>query len=318
MAVADTYGAGGESVDPKPKPTVNELLGAVSKDLATSEAKKLGQLKAALEAIDKKKQVLVDDYAKQFNTLRDLWCSQEIDIVQLAKLAPWPDAWQTVVKEKICPDLTALDAAKTSLLARQDTFLSPLELAREQARRALAVTEAALDAVNGNAQRVREQLTLNSQLLPKISPILKGSTPAVAVYLFWFKLLPSHRALKPYNVKEGDYGTGITPAELCSASAGGGGHTNYGGGGGSAAPQRAPWLMDPNTYASALDDAWANYKNAKYELAAKEGDYQDERDEIARLEKQLVELTKTLDARITAKLETIKPKDLCPSTVSGS
>jgi len=66
-----------------PCPSTKDLLDRVTRELNHFEAKKLPELKAELEAFEKKKDDVVADYEKKYPGLRDKWCVQQQQIEKL-------------------------------------------------------------------------------------------------------------------------------------------------------------------------------------------------------------------------------------------
>ena len=149
-----------------------------------------------------------------------------------------------------------------------------------------------------------------------------GPERVTVLYLYWVRLLPAHRALKPADLG-GDCpvpGDDETPEKICqidwdkpcdtdpwackpaAAEADGGATTP---------PRQLPWLMPPDSYESALDCAWDDYRKAKNELAIAEAAFKAKPDDLATKIKEHTAVKEGLETEILKCLKEWKPTDPC-------
>lgn len=320
------------TTDPMCK-TPKQLLEAVNEELLQFEAKKLGELKAELDAFVKAQDGIVSEYAKKFPVLRARWCEQQTRVVslyeQMKAAFPGQD-WKAIVRECICDAKHDLDCLEKRIDARARCCSGVLERRRDRARKRFDWSKAHLDTVSKNAQRVEAELNDNEKLISKdIREALAGPERAVALYLFWFRLLPVHRRLRPADMPddcpkfEGD--DPLCPTQPCDDEPGGCQPSgpeeedprspNHCAGDEDTAT--VPALLLPKVYAEELDRAWRNYRNYKDLYAAAESAYKAAPDDLASLRKTLEERGKTLEERITKCLKGKKPEDQCCSEPDG-
>jgi hypothetical protein len=310
--------------------TAKDLLDKVTGELAEFEARKLNQLKAELDAFVKKQDGLVDDYKAKFPGLRKLWCDRQMDVERLCThiKCEFPlkeDKWKQHVEKCICTPLHDLCCEEQSLAQRKRCCYGPLQRKKEEAQAAFDAAKARLDWLTALVAKLTASLTQNKDWVSNIEQ-LPATERAVALYLFWFKLVPSHKHLTPYDAPdeckkvcaEWDPNTlcgdiykqgckaedgacvpaGEKPVEMCKQIADPGG----------------AWLMDPDKYRNALDCAWQDYNNAKAALAKAEADFKQNPDDLDSLIKQLATDTAALDDSIKKCLKDVKPNDCCSET----
>jgi len=314
------------TTDPKCK-TPKELLIDINEELLRFEAKKLGELKAELEAFVKNQGGIVSDYEKKFPALRARWCEQQQRVeslyAQIKAAFPGQD-WKEIVKDCICKPKHELKCLEKKIDARARCCSGALERKRDRAKKKFDWAKTHLDTVSKNAQRVEAELNDNEKLITKdIREALAGPERAVALYLFWFKLLPVHRRLRPADMKddcpkfEGE--DPLCPDEDCDDEPGGckpagaeeadpvsDAHCP-----GDEDTATVPALLLPKAYAEELDRAWRNYRNVKDLYAAAESAYKANPDDLASLRKALEDQRKTEEERIKECLKGKKPEDKC-------
>jgi hypothetical protein len=326
------------AASPPADPTsVKELLQLVTDEVNSFEAKKLTELKAELEAFEKQQTNLVGDYEKkQYPVLRQQWCDQHKCVQSLYAsiqcafpVDVWKKDWKAIIAECVCPKVHELTCRTRRLRKRKRRCQGPHEWARNEAKKHFEDAKAYLDALRNNAAGVKGILDADATLIRDIPGILSGPEPAVALYLFWFKLLPAHKSIRPDDVPDCDgfpgFAAGQTPDGLCGAmtcpkcadetsdkdDAATAHQATESGAATADAARVAPWLVKPDQYASKLFDAWKDYRKAKDTFAKKEADYKREPDDIASLDKQLDERTKAVPDEITTCLKNVKPADCC-------
>jgi hypothetical protein len=179
-----------------------------------------------------------------------------------------------------------------------------------------------LDALNANAQKIEAGLGDGDKLIKEIQGLVPGPDKAVALYLFWFKLLPLHLALMPDDVSSDckRFGDKETPWLLCKAvlelACDDDGSCDAKGyvppsPGGATTPRPAPWLMPWKHYSGDLDCAWQDYRKAKNALADAESQFKSDPDDLEGLRKKLDDLNKTLEDRVKDCLKQARPGDKC-------
>jgi hypothetical protein len=228
------------------------------------------------------------------------------------------------VKDCICKPKHELECLEKRIDARARCCAGQLERKRDRAKRKFEWAKAHLETVKQNAQRVEADLNDNDKLIGKdIRDALAGPEPAVALYLFWFRLLPAHRRLRPADMKddcpkfEGE--DPLCPTEGCPEEPGAckpagpeekdelsANHCA-----GDEKTATVPALLLPKVYAEELDRAWRNYRNYKDVYAAAESTCKNSPDDLASLRKQHEEDGKTLEDRIKKCLKDKKPADKC-------
>jgi len=303
--------------------SVEDLLKQVTSELNEFEAKKLGELKTDLDGFVKKKTGLVDDYRKKYPQLRDKWCTQHqlIENLYRALQCAFPDPdWKKIVDECICTNLKSRSCKWQTIAHRRRCCRGKLESALAEAQVKFDWAKKHLDALQANAQKVDAEITDDDALIKKISGYVPGRDQAVALYLFWFRLLPSHVRLMPDDLSaDCEKFTAENATTLCKKTAEGDCPADDN----PCAPpadykpperkeDRVPWLLPPDAYSQALDCAWQDYRDAKNDLAQKDAAFKAKPDDIATLEKELKDLDGGgLEAKITDCLRAHKPDDKC-------
>ena len=305
--------------------SVKDLLVDVTSELNKFEAKKLADLKTELDAFVKKQDALNADYKKQYPLLRERWCTQHQSVQSLhASLinALPPDEWNKVVHDCVCSKQSELATRSAEISKRQRLGLGEREGARDAAKSGFEAAKDRLDTLAANAQKIAQLLNDDDKLLKDI-PSYIGSDPGLAVYLFWFRLLPVHKLLMPDDVGPEceAFGKGESPQELCSAAP----RTSDPGktpapptptpSAPAPTPKRpAPWLIGTDAYLGELDCAWQDYHDAKTGYAEQDAAFKAAPDDLVSLIKARDELAKSLDARIKDCLQQLELADACCGT----
>jgi hypothetical protein len=305
--------------------SVKELLQEVTAELNRFEAKKLGDLKAELDAFVTQQDSLVADYAQKYPQLRDRWCTQHQQIVQLhsALLCAFPKQdWKELVKTCICTPQHENHCDELLIARRNRCSTGMRERARNRAQCSFNAAKARLDSLKTNATGIDAEITAADALIKQIQGLVSGPDQAVVLYLFWFKLLPPHLRLMPGDVSDEckRFGEGESPYQLCETvyqeecppeedACRPPQHEDAD----AALPQRhaAPWLVSPDRYGAELDCAWDDYHAAKDEFAKRESEFRSNPDDLASLTQALAARKAALDDTIRTCLKNAKPGDTC-------
>jgi hypothetical protein len=306
-------------------PTVKDLLDEVTLELNQFEAKKLAELKAELEAFVKKKGALVDEYEKKYPVLRERWCKQHQDVEGLydSLRCAFPNQdWKQLVSDCICQKQRETYCLERKIGRRKYCCQGKRERARDDAKAAFDAARARMDALNANAQKVDAGLVDSDKLIKEIQGLVPGPDKAVALYLFWFKLLPLHVGLMPDDVSAEckKFAETETPWLLCKtvlepdcdddSTCDPKGYVPPSPGA-AISPRPAPWLMPWKNYSGDLDCAWQSYRKAKNTLADAESQLKSDPDDLDSLRKKLDELNKSIEDRVKDCLKQAKPGDKC-------
>jgi hypothetical protein len=311
-----------------PPSRLQALLAQVNLQLNEFDAKRLGEFKSEVETFWKKQADVVADYRKQYPALRDRWCRQQQDVVQplySAIKSAFPEQpWQQIVCALICaPRRDRIDTVLADIQGRLQVSRGAHEGARDDALAAYQAAKAQRDALTANAGGIDAALTANAALATQITALLNKPDRAVALYLFWFKLLPSHRGLRPSDISQDceGFAKDETPEKLCAAcadaAAGAAKDAPAPAAAKAAMSRSAPWLIAPDDYATALDDAWWSTSQAKDAYASAESAYRADPDDIPARQKQLEASRKTIDDDIKAGLAKWRPTDTCCSDTTA-
>lgn len=300
--------------------TLDGLLEGVKEQIATYEAKRLGEQKTELEALVKQKPLSVADYNAKYPTLYARWCAQHQQVETLYKLIQqaFPgQVWTDIVSTCICKKRHDEQCKTKEIEEREYCSQGKNQRLWSQAKAVAEAAKASLDTLVSNAQKIDAGLLEIDKLIKEIQALVPGPDKAVALYLFWFKLLPIHMDLLPDKVSAEckAFGTEQTPEKLCAKELAGPCDFNN-----PCKPETAntdkveiprAWLMDPDRYPKTLDDAWKKYQNSKTDLAAKEVAYKSAPDDLDTLRKNLDDFKKKLEAEIKDCLKKEKPEDKC-------
>lgn len=309
-------------------PDVEELLRKVVADINAYEAMKLGELRTELEAFTKKRTTLVDEYRKKYPTLLARWCEQHklIENLHSSLQCSFGKDWKKIVETCICAPFHDRDCLEERIEQRRKCSRGVLEGARDEAQRVFDKSRKHLDVLAANAQKIEAELSDDDALIKKIQATVPGPEQAVALYLFWFKLLPSHRRLAPAKLPDGcknfeDENDGTlckqirdtkceTPAEGCAPPDGWKPPARE--------AEQVPKLIDPDGYGGALNCAFDALRKAKDELGARESVYRAKPDDLPALEKELKDLNTALEGKIVDCLKKHKPVDKCCPDMSAT
>lgn len=304
------------------------LLKTVVDEINTFEAKKLGELKTDLEAFIKKQDDVEKGYEKAYPVLRDRWCAQQktIETLYAALKCAFPHQdWKKIVEACICNERHTVRCREQELDQRRHCGWGTRERTRERTRARRDATKARLDTLSDNAGKVKGALDDNDKLIGKIRDLLPQPDKAVALYFFWFKLLPAHKQLMPGDVSDDcrKFGDDESPYKLCESTykkdcdpkielpctpasdAPADDKTPFD------SRHKAPWLIDPKKYRVELDCAWQDLSDAKKAFADAEAKFKESPDDLKSLEEALTKKKDALDGVITECLKKQTPDDHC-------
>jgi hypothetical protein len=322
MAEYDTSNVGGGAAD---CPSVQDLLDEVTLELNQYEAKKLTQLKADLEAFVKKKAALVEEYEKKFPLLRERWCKQHQDVEALSDSlrCAFPNQdWKQLISDCICVKQRETWCLDQTIKRRNYCSQGQRERARDAAQTAFDAAQLRMNVLNANTQSIEAGLADGDKLIKEIQGLVPGPDKAIALFLFWFKLLPPHVGLMPEDVSPEckKFGETETPWLLCKSvlerdcaddnpcDAKGYVPPDQGA---VPSPRPAPWLMPSKNYSGDLDRAWQDYRKAKDAHAQAQSQFKSDPDDLVSLRAKLAELNKTFDQRVKDCLKQARPDDKC-------
>ena len=90
---------------------VSDLLGNVTEEIKTFEAKQLAKFKGELEAFDKKKTTVSDTYKQKYDGLVRRWCcvTSDMEVLHRTLICLFgKDAWKGYVADCVCPKLSEI------------------------------------------------------------------------------------------------------------------------------------------------------------------------------------------------------------------
>jgi hypothetical protein len=313
--------------------SAKKLLEQITREINEFEAKKLGELKTDLDAFVKKQDQLVDGYKAKYDALRKTWCDRETDVERVyahikCEFPLDKEKWQNLIKDCICRKKHDIYCLKKRIAKRKRCCGGPLQRARDEAAVKYDEAKAALDVIQNLAQKIADALAANLTLIGEIDK-LPSAERTVALYLFWFKLLPAHKRLAPKDISDActTLGSEGDPKTLCKPVYDEGCKDEDG----ACTPPkgyedpdpkepRGPWLMPPDDYSYQLDCAWEAYHKAKQVLADAEAALKANPDDLASLEKKLTDDQKALEDEIKKCLKAYKRPDECckKTTDTGS
>lgn len=321
----DDDGGGGGTETTTPCRKASDVLKEVTNQINQFESKKLGELKASLETFVKNQDKLVDGYREKYPALRKTWCDRQLDVERLyahikCEFPLTEQKWKDLIKDCICKKKRDLYCLKLRIAKRKRCCSGELQRKRDAAADAFELAKAELDTLQNLAQRIADALAANLNVIGEIEK-LPSAERAVALYLFWFKLLPNHKALTPTrDISEAcrNLGADSDPKTLCKPTYEADPCKDETG---ACTPPKdekwttpepqGPFLMHPDDYLNALDCAWDKYDKAKTALADAEAKYKENPDDLASLEKGHTEGRKALEDEIKKCLKGHKPKDNC-------
>lgn len=296
---------GGGSSEPR---SASELLAVVKAEIARFDARKLGELKTALEGFVKKQGALVADYEQAFPELKKLWMKQQESVGQLHKSlqGSLPDGkWKEGLSKCVCEKQREIRCKEEKIWVRKRCFQGELERKRDRAKEKSEAAKRHLDGLIANQKSLEAGLKQNDKMVRDIYSLMSTDIWQAA-YLFWFKLLPLHRAMTPPNVKCPPVGEGEAPEDICSEvektpcepEPCGCQPPKKEEPGKQETHTTLPAMLDPKQYQGVLDSAWLENQRAREEASEAELALQREPDDIASLEKALEQEKKSLEEKI--------------------
>lgn len=267
--------------------SVQSLLGDVTSKIAEFEAQQLPKLKGELEGFIKKKEALVKTYEDSYDKLLAEWQTQDkcIEYLRKSVQSAFPN-WETYFNSCVVTKIKGLEDRKQALDVRLDCGKGPKERARDGAKAAATIAKAGLDALQDNEKGVSAALKQDQAWANDIATLLKCPASPEAIYIFWGKLLPQHIRLAPEAAT-------VDPGPIPSP------------------PHSAPWLVAPDAYGDALEQAWCAYNDAKKAEGKAQGDFAKTPDDVATEAKALDAARKALDDAIRKCLADVKPDSGC-------
>lgn len=304
-----TYGC------PLPSEKFDELLEKVKKEIIDFEAKQLGKLKTELEAFEKKKKAVTDGYSQKYPALREKWRLQnaQIELLHRNLTCLFNDGrWKGHITECICPKLAKIADQDDLLTKRRKSFLGELEYKRDRTKAVAEADKLHLDALIANQSQVEAALAANDKLIAEIKQLLQGDDSAVAIYVFWFKLLPMHVQLAPKDLLNClDFAKDQAPGDLCPPKRPEGTASAPTDETGTLVLHPVPWLVDPKAYPGEIDCAWTVYHTSKKTQGDAEAAYNKKPDDLASMTKTLDEWRKAFDGEVRECLKTVDVATPC-------
>ncbi|GAB3374161.1 hypothetical protein GCM10027431_26550 [Lysobacter rhizosphaerae] len=283
----------------KSKADIKDLINEIGGEVAAFQAKDLAKLKGELEAFEKKRAQVVDGYRLKYPILLERWEKLNEPLKFLhgqLKEKFGKEAWHDHFKSCVCDKRKTISDLQTKLDKRATSVSGELGHARDIAKAASDEAKNDLDSLIDNVTRIETTLSENEKSVSDIRTLLeapKGS--AVAVYLLWGKLLPSHRRLRPQSV--GDclkFAEDESMEKLCEETS-------------PASSRRpAPWLISPDSYENEIYAAWNRYRQSKDALGSAEDKYSVDPDDFESQKKRLDALRKSFDDDVRCCLASIK------------
>ncbi|MCV9961740.1 hypothetical protein OIU34_07470 [Pararhizobium sp. BT-229] len=285
---------------PLPPEKFDKMLEKVKKDIIDFEAQQLGKLKTELEAFEKKKKAVTDGYTQKYPALREKWRLQnsQIELLHRSLTCLFKDcSWKQHIADCVCPPLAEIAKQDSLIAKRRRCFLGPLEYERDRTKAAAEADKAYLDTLIANQALVESALSADDKLIAEIKQLLQGEDSAVAIYVFWFKLLPMHVQLAPKALVHClDFAKGEAPDDLCPPKE----SEPQTPAGGAPVPvlHPVPWLVHPQSYPDEIDCAWTVYRVSKKAQGDAEAAYNKAPDDLASMTKTLGEWRKAFDGRV--------------------
>jgi len=328
MAQPTSENKSGNGGPPAACPPIEDVLREIDEELAAFEAKKLPDVKAEFTTYVGQKKTAVDDYKQKYPELRDKWCAQQqlIERLYSALKCAFPGQdWKKLVADCVCSQRAEEARLAEQLRKRKKCCRGVRERARDEQAERVAAAKARLETLMGLAAAVDAQLTTNAALIDTIRGLLGSPTQATTLFLFFFKLLPAHIALRPDDISDEckSFGSEYTPEKLCEGvkckdppaddspcvekqpdpppTPG---------------PTRrpVPAILPKNSLGGEIDCAAQDYRQANTDSAAADAAYKKAPDDVASLAKQLDDFRAALDDKITQCLAASKPEDKCCTT----
>ena len=288
----------------KPIQTLEDLLSDVTEEIAKFDAQKLAVLKKDIETFLARKKATVEEYSVKYAELSNRWSLQNDNVKDLWSSIDryYPDdGWKDIAKPCIGKKISEISAVQAEIDKRTGLAKGRHELERDAKKTAADLGRAYLDGLIANTKGVDGRLTENAKLIEDVRTTLNGKDRAVAIYDFFYQLLPSHVQLTP-ELADKACTDPLDTMEMLTAGAAWEtvGKVRLA----AAASVRAvPWLIDPAHFALALDSAWNALRDAQNALGHAEGMLAKDPDDLVSLTKKLVDLRKSLDGDIRACLK---------------
>ena len=316
--MTQTYTEAPRPAEAATKITPAEMLAKITGQMDTFDALKAAELKSGLTAFIAKRDALLADYKKQYPALLKSWSDQHSQIQGLLDQIheSVPDKRAEAILACICTLRRTQYCNEQSLKRRQLCAGGMLEHARDLRKARFDADNARLDALSNLAARISAELKADAKLIGDIRAALDSPPPpGVALYSFWFKLLPSHRRLTPDG---SDSTLGKTEEALCKDALGDDWQKCPADAAICAPPKEdpaadapdrtaAPWLVDPNRYGDELDQAWSDCLDTKQKYADAESAFRAKPDDLAFLAKNVDDARKALDDQIVKQLQQDNP-----------
>lgn len=275
------------------KDPIQDILNTVKSEILTFESRKLVQFKGELESFLSKKTTVVDEYRKKYPGLVEAWKAMNTRIEQahVTLKCRFPNGqWKTYLQECACDRRQKLAGREAALAIRMTCGAGDLEKARDGKKAKLDAAKTYLDTMIANAGKCDAALTANGKTAGVVEGLSNGPKKAVALQWLWLDLLPAHIAMAPGNLPPGclAYAQGEEPWAICTSIPAPADD----------AARAVPWLINPDDYGNALDDAWMAYRAARDASADADKKFADTPDDIATLAKLLAADEKARDDEI--------------------
>jgi hypothetical protein len=195
--------------------SVEQLLDEVTNEINTFEARKLTELKSELEAVKKKKETAVAEYASKYEALKSRWCDQNdrIRSVRSTVVNAVPN-WKQHVADCVCSALSEKRRFENLLVCRSEVK-GPLESSRDKAAAARDAAKAIATGWDSAFKTLDAQLSANKDLIEGLAKDVQNPSKLLTViYGLWFKVLPVHAGIAP-ETECFDVKTEEMPEVLC-------------------------------------------------------------------------------------------------------
>jgi hypothetical protein len=312
--------------------TAKVQLAKVNAELSRFQAKDLVSLQHELSDFVGQQDALVSAYKDQYPALRKTWCDRQLDVERLyahmrCEFPLDKDKWQKIIADCICTPAHDIHCLKRRVARRRRCAGGKLEREFLAADARYVAAQAELTALTKLVEQVKAALDANLALVGGIEQLgPKGR--AVAIYRFYWKLLPAHKALAPQDISpdclkigsEGDAhllckivwdkgckdeeGACTPPEEVRHP------HHHHG--------RPVPWLMPPADYSNALDCAWDRYQQTRDERAEAKSKYDADQDSLEALSTRLTTMETGLDAAVEACLAAVGTDSCCDEKPSST
>lgn len=308
--------------------SAKDLLQQISAELAKFQAKDLEQFTKDLTDFVGKQDKLVTDYMTAFPDLRKSWCERQKEAETMyaqirCEFPPGSAKWKEVIEDCICKMLHSLCCLGKRIADREYCAKGHHQRKRDAAQAAFDLANMKLQNWIGLTKGIGDALTAQAALATAILTTPVKDRPQV-LYYFWFKFLPEHKRLAPYDASAEclKLGAEHDPNDLCKRvdehpchpdphaceCKDGGSKIDC-----SSIPKPfGPSLINPCEYSKVLDCAWQEYFKAKEALGEAESDFAKHQDDLASLHKKKDDLTTSLEQDIkTCLLKSSPTGDCC-------